>query len=114
MYKNFTKVNNNNYKLFGGAKMNKNLIGIYFKIGNELYTTLINRSSVKKFKLLINNYSIDTEFIEPIEHKKYQFMSIKTILMDANNNLSSPLAKSILISLIAQNIENSAINNLSN
>lgn len=78
---------------------------IYFKMGNNLYTTLINKNSIKKFKLLMTSYSIDTEIVEPIEHKKYQFISIDTILLDAYNNLSNPLAKNILISLMAQNID---------
>lgn len=78
---------------------------IYFKMGNNLYTTLINKNSIKKFKLLMTGYSIDTEIIEPIEYKKYQFISIDTILLDAYNNLSNPLAKNILISLMAQNID---------
>lgn len=78
---------------------------IYFKMGNNLYTTLINKNSIKKFKLLMTSYSIDTKIVEPIEHKKYQFISIDTILLDAYNSLSNPLAKNILISLMAQNID---------
>lgn len=88
---------------------NNKFIGIYFKIGNKLYTTKINRDSLKKFKTLINNYSVDFKIVDPVEHKKYHFLPIETILLDAYNNLNNPVAQNLLISLIAQNVKNTNI-----
>lgn len=90
----------------------KRKVGIFFSINNELFATEINYRSKMQFEKLIDKYTKNAEICDPNDNEQMKFISIENILDSAKKNLpKKQRINKLLINLIAQNIDNSNLQN---
>jgi hypothetical protein len=83
---------------------NTRIIGMFFKIEDQKYVTMVDYRSKNRFKRLIEGFSENAKIYTPQHNDNFKFVDLNIILNDAYENLENKQkASKLIFALMAQN-----------